>query len=114
MEKRTSEGTVQGEREEDKFLWESTWLFHFLLFPPSLIREIKILKKLNHRNVIKLLDVFSDDNKQKMYIVLEYCVGGLQEMLDKTPKNKFPVWQAHKWVGVVSKLWAWSFDGCGF
>ena len=62
----------------------------------SLIREIKILKKLNHRNVIKLLDVFSDDNKQKMYIVLEYCVGGLQEMLDKTPKNKFPVWQAHK------------------
>uniref|UniRef100_A0A1X7UJ62 Uncharacterized protein n=2 Tax=Amphimedon queenslandica TaxID=400682 RepID=A0A1X7UJ62_AMPQE len=60
-------------------------------------REIKILKKLNHRNVIKLLDVFSDDNKQKLYIVLEYCVGGLQEMLDKAPRNKFPIWQAHKY-----------------
>ena len=31
------------------------------------------------------------------YMVLEYCVGGLQEMLDKAPGNKFPTWQAHKY-----------------
>lgn len=30
------------------------------------------------------------------YVVLEYCVGGLQEMLDKVPQHKFPVWQAHR------------------
>lgn len=24
-------------------------------------------------------------------------MGGLQEMLDKAPKNKFPTWQAHKY-----------------
>ena len=30
-------------------------------------------------------------------MVLEYCVGGLQEMLDKAPGNKFPTWQAHKY-----------------
>jgi serine/threonine-protein kinase 11 len=60
-------------------------------------REIKILKKLNHQNVIKLIDVFDDPQKQKLYIVLEYCVGGLQEMLDKAPGNRFPVWQAHKY-----------------
>lgn len=59
-------------------------------------REIKILKKLRHRNVIKLIDMFTDDSKQKLYIVLEYCVGGLQEMLDKAPRNRFPIWQAHK------------------
>lgn len=40
------------------------------------------------------------------YVVLEYCVGGLQEMLDKAPSNKFPIWQAHKYVvrRVRSKL----------
>ena len=32
------------------------------------------------------------------YMVLEYCVGGLQEMLDKAPHNKFPLWQAHRSV----------------
>ena len=31
------------------------------------------------------------------YVVLEYCVGGLQEMLDKTPTHRFPVWQAHRY-----------------
>ena len=30
------------------------------------------------------------------YVVLEYCIGGLQEMLDKAPHNKFPLFQAHK------------------
>lgn len=28
-------------------------------------------------------------------MVLEYCVGGLQDMLESAPKKKFPVWQAH-------------------
>jgi serine/threonine-protein kinase 11 len=64
-------------------------------------REIKILKKLNHQNVIKLIDVFDDPQKQKLYIVLEYCVGGLQEMLDKAPGNRFPVWQAHKYYQYI-------------
>ncbi len=60
------------------------------------IREIKILRKLRHRNVIELVEVFEDTDKQKLYVVLEYCVGGLQEMLDKTPGNRFPIWQSHK------------------
>ena len=30
-------------------------------------------------------------------MVLEYCAGSLQEMLDKAPRNKFPTWQAHKY-----------------
>lgn len=28
-------------------------------------------------------------------MILEYCVGELQEMLDKTENHKFPIWQAH-------------------
>jgi hypothetical protein len=28
-------------------------------------------------------------------MVLEYCSGGLQEMLEHAPEHKFTVWQAH-------------------
>ncbi|XP_047101972.1 serine/threonine-protein kinase stk11-like isoform X2 [Schistocerca piceifrons] len=58
-------------------------------------REIQLLKTLQHKNVIHLVEVLYNDEKQKMYMVLEYCVGGLQDMLESAPKKKFPLWQAH-------------------
>lgn len=30
-----------------------------------------------------------------MYLVMEFCVGSLQNMLDSTPLKKFPLLQAH-------------------
>lgn len=32
-----------------------------------------------------------------MYLVMEYCVCVLQEMLAKAPAEKFPIYQAHKY-----------------
>uniref|UniRef100_A0A2M4BIM8 Serine/threonine-protein kinase STK11 n=1 Tax=Anopheles marajoara TaxID=58244 RepID=A0A2M4BIM8_9DIPT len=58
-------------------------------------REIKLLRKLQHRNVIELLDVLYNEEKQKMYLIMEYCVGGLQEMLDSVQDRKLPMHQAH-------------------
>ncbi|KFM78644.1 Serine/threonine-protein kinase stk11, partial [Stegodyphus mimosarum] len=58
-------------------------------------REISLLRRLNHRNVIKLIEVMSNDEKQKLYLVFEYCVAVLQELLDSVPDKKFPLWQAH-------------------
>lgn len=58
-------------------------------------REIKLLRKLQHRNVIELLDVLYNEQKQKMYLIMEYCVGGLQEMLDSVPQKRLPIHQAH-------------------
>jgi serine/threonine-protein kinase 11 len=52
--------------------------------------------------VIGLVDVLCNEEKQKMYMVLEYCVGGLQDMLESTPKKKFPLWQAHGYVHLVN------------
>ncbi|XP_054706129.1 serine/threonine-protein kinase STK11-like [Uloborus diversus] len=57
--------------------------------------EILLLKRLNHRNVIKLVDVLYNEEKQKMYMVLEYCVSVLQQMLESLPEKKFPIGQAH-------------------
>lgn len=59
--------------------------------------EIKLLKILNHKNVIQLLDVLYNEEKQKMYLVMEYCVGGLQEMLESAVDKKLPVFQAHNY-----------------
>ncbi|XP_018576029.1 serine/threonine-protein kinase STK11 isoform X2 [Anoplophora glabripennis] len=58
-------------------------------------REIKLLRKLKHKNVINLVDELYDHEKQKMYLIMEFCVGSLQGMLDSTPSKRFPLYQAH-------------------
>ncbi|KAK0082926.1 hypothetical protein PV325_009627 [Microctonus aethiopoides] len=58
-------------------------------------REIQLLKRLKHKNVIELIDVLYNDEKEKMYLVMEFCVGGLQDMLESTSSKKFPIYQAH-------------------
>nr|XP_029501935.1 serine/threonine-protein kinase STK11-like isoform X3 [Oncorhynchus nerka] len=58
-------------------------------------REIQLLRRLQHKNVIHLVDVLYNEEKQKMYMVMEYCVCGMQEMLDSVPEKRFPVFQAH-------------------
>nr|XP_056700319.1 serine/threonine-protein kinase STK11 [Euleptes europaea] len=58
-------------------------------------KEIQLLRRLRHKNVIQLVDVLYNEEKQKMYMVMEYCVCGMQEMLDSVLDKKFPVFQAH-------------------
>ncbi|XP_036745769.1 serine/threonine-protein kinase STK11 isoform X1 [Manis pentadactyla] len=58
-------------------------------------KEIQLLRRLRHKNVIQLVDVLYNEEKQKMYMVMEYCVCGMQEMLDSVPEKRFPVSQAH-------------------
>ncbi|CAH1161189.1 unnamed protein product [Phyllotreta striolata] len=58
-------------------------------------REIKLLKKLKHKNLINLVDLLYNHEKEKMYLIMEYCVGSLQGMLDASPDKKFPQYQAH-------------------
>ncbi|OAD54677.1 Serine/threonine-protein kinase STK11 [Eufriesea mexicana] len=58
-------------------------------------REIRLLRILKHKNIINLVDVLYNDEKEKMYLVMEFCVCGLQDMLGSTPLKKLPIWQAH-------------------
>ena len=55
-----------------KFLAAQILLLHLtycIIESPThtLYREIKILKKLKHKNVIELVEVFDDQEKQKLY-----------------------------------------------
>ncbi|CAF1607050.1 unnamed protein product [Adineta ricciae] len=63
--------------------------------------EIRLLKKLNHPNVIKLYDFIRNDEKQKLYLFIDLCVVSLQEMLDSDEHQRqtkaFPIWQAHRY-----------------
>ena len=49
-------------------------------------REIRILKKLDHPNILKLYEVFEDT--KAYYLITEYCKGG--ELFEEiTRKEKF-------------------------
>jgi hypothetical protein len=61
-------------------------------------REISLLKKLEHVHLIKLYDVLYNEEKQKLYMVMEYCIGGLQDMVDNAEGSRLPEWQAHSYV----------------
>ncbi|TRZ00674.1 hypothetical protein DNTS_012308 [Danionella cerebrum] len=51
-------------------------------------REIQLLRRLQHKNVIQLVDVLYNEEKQKIY-------PSSFEMLDSVPEKRFPVFQAH-------------------
>lgn len=63
----------------------------------NVLREIQLLKKLSHKNVVYLCDVVFNEDKQKMYMFLEYCVCQLQDLLESAPEKKFPIFQAHNY-----------------
>lgn len=44
---------------------------------------------------MNLVDELYNHEKQKMYLIMEFCVGSLQGMLDSIPDKKFPQCQAH-------------------
>jgi len=58
-------------------------------------REIEILKKVHHSNCISLVESFTDEEREKIYIVCEYVSGGsLQSLLQKAPEKRLPLAQA--------------------
>ncbi|XP_075752523.1 lkb1/serine/threonine kinase 11 isoform X3 [Rhipicephalus microplus] len=72
-------------------------------------REIQLLRQLSHRNVIQLVEVLHSEQKQKMYMVMEYCVAVLQELLDSAQGHRLPLWQAHgTWLGENVTIHFWS------
>nr|XP_002129630.1 serine/threonine-protein kinase stk11 [Ciona intestinalis] len=68
-------------------------------------KEIQLLRKLKHKNVINLVEVMYNKEKQKLYVVMEFCVANLQEMLDNDQMKRFPDWQSHCYfVQLISGL----------
>ena len=56
----------------------------------GILREISILKKVNHPNLVKLYEIMHKQDKSKLYLVLEYCEHGDLMYFDEK-KNIFTV-----------------------
>ncbi|KAJ5078339.1 cyclin-dependent kinase 10 [Anaeramoeba ignava] len=54
----------------------------------STIREIKLLKELNHEHIVKIEDIFCDTNERKLFIAFEYAEHDLIDILDFYKKQK--------------------------
>jgi serine/threonine protein kinase len=50
--------------------------------PSTAIREISLLKELNHPNVVKLMDIVHDETK--LYLVFEFLDLDLKKYMDST------------------------------
>lgn len=63
----------------------------------TLKNEIAIMKQLrNHENVLKLIEVIHNEEKQKIYVVLEFCgAGSLQQLIDSHPNSRLPLVDVH-------------------
>lgn len=57
-------------------------------------REIQVHRKLRHENVVRLIDVFFIEEKEKFYMIMEYCPVVLKELLDSVPTMRLPIWQS--------------------
>jgi len=57
--------------------------------PPTSIREICLLKELNHPNIVKLEDVLH--NKHRLYLVFEFIDYDLKKYLDNIKSNVDPL-----------------------
>ena len=53
----------------------------------SCMREAKILKKINNKNIVKFYDGFQ--TKNHIYMIYEFCDGGDLEKLRKSSKNQY-------------------------
>eukprot|EP01125_Pyxidicula_operculata_P015626 TRINITY_DN532_c0_g1_i3.p1 TRINITY_DN532_c0_g1~~TRINITY_DN532_c0_g1_i3.p1 ORF type:complete len:149 (-),score=9.17 TRINITY_DN532_c0_g1_i3:62-508(-) len=61
-------------------------------------KEIEIMKSLDDVNIVCLIDNFEIEEKEKLYVVLEYANGGsLQDLLDRAPNGKLPLRQIRRY-----------------
>ena len=56
----------------------------------GILKEISILKKVNHPNLIKLYEIMNNQDKSKLYLILEYCEHSDLMSYDEK-KNQFTV-----------------------
>lgn len=57
-------------------------------------REIQLHRNLLHPNVVKLIQTFVCPEREKLYIIMEYCPIVLQEILDSIPSKRLPIFQS--------------------
>ena len=69
----------------------------------SLKTEIVIMKKLNHKHLVKLYEVLGDQENDKIYIIAEYMKGGsLASLMAKNNLTLDQIW--HYFRQIISGI----------
>ncbi|EGC38659.1 hypothetical protein DICPUDRAFT_148677 [Dictyostelium purpureum] len=63
----------------------------------QVLKEIAIMKKMNHPNVVKLYEVINDPEEESIYIVMEYVEGGNLQSINDFPNNPMSEHLARKY-----------------
>ncbi|GMT32759.1 hypothetical protein PFISCL1PPCAC_24056 [Pristionchus fissidentatus] len=58
--------------------------------PSTCIREISLLKELNHNNIVRLYDVIHEAQEMKLYLVFEFLDQDLKGLMDRLPAKCLP------------------------
>ena len=53
--------------------------------PISSLREVNLLLQLNHKNIVKLMEVVAGRQLDNIFLVMEYCEQDLASLLDNMP-----------------------------
>ncbi|KAF8369044.1 cdk-2, partial [Pristionchus pacificus] len=58
--------------------------------PSTCIREISLLKGLNHTNIVRLYDVIHTEEDMKLFLVFEFIDQDLKGLMDRLPSKALP------------------------
>jgi serine/threonine-protein kinase 11 len=79
----------------------------------SLKNEISIMRKLNHPNCLQLKEVFDIEEKDRKYIIIEFCGGGsLQQVIDSHPNKRLPLPEVRKKFFNFQRFGGFLFNLC--
>ena len=51
----------------------------------DLLREIAVMKVMDHANLVKLVEVIDDEESEKVYVIMEFCKNGCLHKLGQPP-----------------------------
>lgn len=53
----------------------------------DILNEIRLLERLNHKNIVSLMACYLKERDQMAWIVMEYCLGSASDLVDVQPGN---------------------------
>eukprot|EP00210_Caulerpa_lentillifera_P004948 g4722.t1 len=57
-------------------------------FPVTCLRELKLLKALDHPNIVKLKEVVTDSSLDGVFLVFEFCDHDFSKLFARTPESR--------------------------
>ena len=75
-----------------------------------LINEVNTLREIRHQNIIEYVDRYIDTNKQRIYMIMQYCDGGdLEALILAHKQQKRFIAEDEIWYIMLSALKALQY-----